>query len=71
MKMEKGLIKNKYIVYKSIVNRWSVGFTKPMFDYEILADTQHYPEDKLSVSRSDNYCSGPFLHDMSLLFRVV
>ena len=26
---------------KSIINRWSVGFTKPMIDYEILADSQH------------------------------
>ena len=24
------------------MNRWSVGFTKPMIDYEILADSQHY-----------------------------
>ena len=27
--------------YKSIINRWSVVFTKPMIDFEILAEFQH------------------------------
>ena len=36
-----GLIKSDYIFYKSIIHRWSVGFTKPKIDYEILADSQH------------------------------
>ena len=39
--MEEGLIKSKYIFYKSIINRRPVGFTKPMIDYESLADSQH------------------------------
>ena len=39
--LEEGLIKSEYIFYKSIINRWLVGFTKPMIDYEILADSQH------------------------------
>ena len=29
------------VFYNSIINRRSVGFTKPMIDYEILADSQH------------------------------
>ena len=40
--LEEGLIKNEYIFKKSIINQWSVSFTKPMIDYEILADSQHY-----------------------------
>ena len=39
--LEEGLIKSGYIFYKSIISQWSVGFTKPMIDYEILADSQH------------------------------
>ena len=39
--LEEGLIKNAYIFYKLIMNQWSVGFTKPMTNYEILADFQH------------------------------
>ena len=41
--LEEGLIKSEYIFYKSIINRWSVGFTKLLIDYEIPADSQHYP----------------------------
>ena len=40
--LEEGLIKSEYIFYKSIINWWSVRFTKPMINYEILADSQHY-----------------------------
>ena len=40
--LEECLIKSEYIFYKSIINRWLVGFTKRMIDYEILADSQHY-----------------------------
>ena len=39
--LREGLIKNKYIFYKSIINRWSVGFIKLMIDYEILVNSQH------------------------------
>ena len=39
--LEQGQIKSEYIFYKSIINRWSVGFRKPMIDYEILADFHH------------------------------
>ena len=39
--LEEGLIKSEDIFYKWIFNRWSVGFTKPMIDFEILADSQH------------------------------
>ena len=40
--LEEGLIKSDYIFYKSIINRWSVGFKKKtIIDYEILADSQH------------------------------
>ena len=35
-------IKSEYILYKLIINQWSVGFTKPMIEYEILANSQHY-----------------------------
>ena len=35
-------MKNVNIFYKSIINRWLVGFTKPKIDYEILAVTQHW-----------------------------
>ena len=37
---EEGKIKSEHIFYKSIINRWSVSFTKPMIDYEILANSQ-------------------------------
>ena len=40
--LEDGWIKSEYIFYKSIITQWSVGFTKPMIDNEILADSQHY-----------------------------
>ena len=40
--LEEDFIKTEYIFYKSIINRWSIGFTKPMIDYEILADSQYY-----------------------------
>ena len=30
--LEEGLMKSEYIFYKSIINRWSVGFTKFMID---------------------------------------
>ena len=40
--LEEGLIKIEYIFYKSIIYRWSIGFTKPMIDYEIPADSLHY-----------------------------
>ena len=39
--LEEGIIKTEYIFYQSIINRWSVGFTKPMVDYEIQADSQN------------------------------
>ena len=39
--LEEGLIKIEYIFYKPIINWWSAGFTKPMIDKEILADSQH------------------------------
>ena len=39
--LEEGYIKREYIFYKSIINSWSVGFTKPLIDYEILTDSQH------------------------------
>ena len=35
--LEEGSFKSKYIFYKSIINRLSVDFTKPMVDYKILA----------------------------------
>ena len=41
MYLEEGYIKREYIFYKSIINRWSVGFSKPMINYEILADSHH------------------------------
>ena len=40
--LEKGWIKSEYIFYKSIINQWSAGFTKPMIGYEFLADSQRY-----------------------------
>ena len=40
--LEEGYFKSEYIFYKLIINRWSIRFTKPMTDYEILADSQHY-----------------------------
>ena len=41
MYLEMSYIKNEYIFYKSIIHRWSVGFTKSMIDCEIQADSQH------------------------------
>ena len=35
-------IKSEYIFCKSIISRWSVCFTKPIINYEILAHSQHY-----------------------------
>ena len=35
--LEDGWIKSEYIFYKSILTQWSVGFTKPMINNEILA----------------------------------
>ena len=37
--LEEDLIKSECIFYKSVINRSLVCFTKPMIDYEILADT--------------------------------
>ena len=39
--LEWGLIKSDYIFYKTVISRWSVGFTKPMIDYEILVNSKH------------------------------
>ena len=39
--LEEGWIQSEHISYKLIVNWWSVGFTKPIVDYEILTDYQH------------------------------
>ena len=42
MYLEQGLIKSESIFFKSsIINWWSIGFTKTMIDYEILAGSQH------------------------------
>ena len=35
-------VKSEYIFYMLIINQWSVSFAKPMIDYEILSDSQHY-----------------------------
>ena len=32
--LEEGLTKSDNIFYKSIINQWSIGFTKPMIDYD-------------------------------------
>ena len=39
--LEEGKNKKGYIFYKLNFSQWSVGFTKPMIDYEILANSQH------------------------------
>ena len=39
--LEEGLIKSEYIFYELIINQWSVHLTKPMINYEILANSQH------------------------------
>ena len=56
--LEEGLIKSEHIFYTLIINRWSVSFTKPMMDYEILARFQHYLTGCAALLADlDVYCS--------------
>ena len=43
--LEEGYNKNEYIFFKSTRSWWSVGFTKPMISYEILAISGYKTDD--------------------------
>ena len=69
--LEDGWIKSEYIFYKSIITQWSVGFTKPMINNEILVDSPTLLSSEMGIMGSSPALGKQFSFHFYFIIRIL